>query len=953
MPNLVAPDDQLNELELLRRSENSLRQQQAVLLRLALSQQNPAQSFDDKLRSFTREVGNFLEVERTSIWFLDRDNTALRCLNLYVRSADKHFSGGEMPTEKFPRYLERLDRSGVIVADNAQTDSQIDEFERDYLSKYGITSLLDTPLRVGDRLRGVLCCEHVGDPRQWTDEDQKFVMSLSDLAALTLASHDVTRTEEMLRALLDSAAQGVVAINDEGNIVLVNSLVEQMFGYRRAELLGAPFEMLVPRALDQTLSPSCGNREGHRRLADTDDPQLLGRRSDGTEFPLEIAMSDVQLHDEHMSLALLTDVTRRLEIEQSLRESEELYRSVVEDQVDLIARYTPDGVRTFANDAYCRFVGRSREDLIGKSIWEQDPVIDLERMRENFSRLSQDCPVLYYEHRDITSEGEVVINQWIDRAIFDADGNVCEIQCIGRDVTQQRAAEERLAATERLESVAILAGGIAHDFNNLLTPILIYAENLQNRLQQSSVEHSQVQQIYLAAERARTLVRQILTFGRKDQPSARVPTEVAPMVRDALQLIRMSVPSNIRLNTKIADDCGVIRAEPAEIYQLLSNLCTNACHAMAAGGTLTITADKRMVQGEEVPSGEYAEITVGDTGVGIAPTNLSRIYDPFFTTKPAGEGTGLGLSVVHGTVKDLGGSVKVESKLHHGTRFAILLPCTTASTTSARVDGAEPSSEQTLNILLVDDDELAMKSMQLVLTEMGHRVTPCVSGMEALSYLTQSGENYDVVLTDLTMPRMSGVDFARRAHELRPQLPVVLITGDTGKIDEATARRSGIADFLEKPLSTQQLSEALAKNAQARPTEAEAAAVVSPATEAKTRVLVIDDSDLVRGSLLSLLTALGFDPVGAANLTQAREILSNRPVDAILVDHHLDGENGFEELPRWFDEARRARAFVPLLVGMTGLEFSPEDSQNQLDAFLAKPFTADALQEVLARGKSA
>jgi PAS domain S-box-containing protein len=952
MRELVNPIDELQmELEQLRRSEHKLKQRQDVLLRLALSQQNPAQSFDDKLRTFTKEVGNSLQVERTSIWLLDRDSTALRCHNLYVRSSDKHSTGGERPANKFSRYLRFLSQQGVVAADDAQQDIQTGEFDQSYLSKHGITSMLHTPLRVGDRLRGVLCCEHVGERRHWIDEDRDFVISLADLASLSLATHDVSRTEEMLRALLESAAQGVVALDEDGRIAIVNSLVEQMFGYRREELLGAPLEMLIPRDYCRTRTPQESSASRHT-LVPPDSTYFSGRRKDGTEFPLEVALNDVQLDDERMSLALLTDVTHRVQIEQSLKKSEELYRSVVEDQVDLIARYTPEGIRTFANDAYCRFLGHTREELIGRSIWEHVLPEDQERMRENFARLTRDNPVLYYEHRDVTCQGKVVVNQWIDRAIFDSDGNLREFQSIGRDVTKQRATEERLSAAERLESIAMLAGGIAHDFNNLLTPILIYSENLQNRLKEGSIEANQVQQIHLAADRAKALVRQILTFGRKGERIERVPTPAAEMLRDALQLIRMTVPPNIRLETAVEHDCGVISAAPAEFYQVLSNLCTNACHAMAHGGTLTVSAAKRDLSGPELPAGEYSEIVVTDTGHGIPPAILGRIFNPFFTTKEDGGGTGLGLSVVHGMVTDLGGTVKIESTPGAGTRFIVLLPSRDTIASSTDDSPTTVPTGPKCNVLLVDDDDLALKSMQLVLNQLGHRVTACGSPLEALSCLTLTREDYDVVVTDFAMPRMNGLEFAQKVHRLKPRLPIVLVTGDAGKVDEEAARQAGISNFIDKPAGAQQFSDALGKVAQPRPTEAESAAAVPPAAEAKPHVLVIDDNDLVRGSLVSLLKTIGFVPHAVGSLTEARELLAQQPVDAVLVDHHLDGENGFEELPRLFADARAADSFVPLLVGMTGSEYLPAMPQHDLDAFLSKPFTAEQLREVLTQGRA-
>lgn len=947
MPELVKPiKDLQNELAQLRRSESQLKERQVVLLRLALSQQNPNQSFDAKLRTFTKEVGNFLHVERTSIWFLDRDNTALRCLNLYVRSEDQHYSGGELPTKQFPRYLSFLAQEGVIAADYAPTDVQTEEFDKDYLAKHAITSMLDTPLRVGERLRGVLCCEHVGEPRHWTEEDREFVISLADLASLTVATHDVGRTEEMLRALLDSAAQGVVAVDENGKIALVNSLVEQMFLYKRDELLGQPLEILIPHDLcDSYLRSPADKVDGRHTLVPPVGKYFHGQRKDGSEFPLEIALSDVQLHDERMSLALLTDATQRVQIEQRLIKSEELYRSVVEDQVDLIARYTPDGIRVFANDAYCRFLGKSRRELIGRPLWEHIPPEDHDRMRENFARLTKENPVLYYEHCDVAN-GKAVVNQWIDRAIFDANGNLREIQCIGRDVTKQRATEERLTAAERMESIAMLASGIAHDFNNLLTPILIYSENLQTRLREGSIEANQVQQIHLAADRAKTLVRQILTFGRKGERAERVPTQVTAMLNDALQLIRMSVPPHIRLEIQIDEDCGIINSDAAELYQVLSNLCSNACYVMKQGGTLTVSAHKKHFEADDFPAGEYVEISVKDTGQGISPTDLNRIFDPFFTTKPDGEGTGLGLSVVHGTVQDLGGTIKVKSHIGQGTTFVVLLPCIDQNQLEDRNGQATEQGVMKSHILLVDDDDLALKSMQLVLKQLGHQVTACSSAQEALSCMAHTREPFDVLLSDFTMPRMSGLELAEHVHSRHPKLPILLITGDAGQVDEEAAKQAGISGFIAKPAGSRELSAALCqihKSACASPPTT----MTEPTSDAEQHVLVIDDNELVRSSLLSLLKTIGFEPHAAASLSEARQILEKQPVDAVIVDHFLDGENGFEEAPRLFASSRAANGHVPLLVGMTGSEYQPQGDEQQFDAFLTKPFTADQLRDVL------
>jgi CheY-like chemotaxis protein len=246
----------------------------------------------------------------------------------------------------------------------------------------------------------------------------------------------------------------------------------------------------------------------------------------------------------------------------------------------------------------------------------------------------------------------------------------------------------------------------------------------------------------------------------------------------------------------------------------------------------------------------------------------------------------------------------------------------------------------------VDDDDLALKSMQLVLKQLGHQVTACSSAQEALSCMAHTREPFDVLLSDFTMPRMSGLELAEHVHSRHPNLPILLITGDAGQVDEDAAKEAGISGFIAKPAGSRELSAALCqihKSACASPPTT----MTEPTSDAEQHVLVIDDNELVRSSLLSLLKTIGFEPHAAASMSEARQILEKQPVDAVIVDHFLDGENGFEEAPRLFASSRAANGHVPLLVGMTGSEYQPQGDEQQFDAFLTKPFTADQLRDVL------
>jgi len=942
------------ELERLRESQRQLKKHNSILLRLGLSQQSE-QSREEKLQDFTKEVAHYLSTQRVAVRLFSSDQKMLLCQSQYDQSTLQHSSGVDLPMGDFPAYLAALEAERIVAVSDASADSRTSQFWESHLSPLGITSLLHVPIRVGGQLRGVMCCEHVGPSRSWNETDQRFASSVCDLVAALIATADMRRTQGTMRALLESAAQGVIAVNESGQITLVNTLVEKVFGYQREELLGTHFEKLIPDGLsdntleiqDGTLSRS-SNEAGMSRY-------FTGQRKDGSEFPLEIALSFVKQDDEQLMLALLTDVTQRVAFELKLKKSEQLYRSVVEDLTDLISRCQPDGTRLFVNDAYCKYHGKSRDLLLGTKIWDQIPPRDRKKIRESFAKLTPEKPVNIYEHRVLRPDGKLALNEWLDRAIFDDSGTLREIQSIGRDVTEQREAEARLREAQRLESIAVLASGIAHDFNNLLTPILIYSEGLRSYFADGSMESSQVLQILAAATRAKELVRQILTFGRKGEESLREPTAVAPIIQDTLQLVRASVPTHIDFKINIDTQCGVVEADATELYQILSNLCTNACQAMPAGGTLTMSASEVMLQHTELPHGLYTQLIVQDTGSGISQENMEKIFDPFFTTKSLGEGTGLGLSVVHGTVTSLGGTIEVQSVMGQGTTFVVYLPCTdkipAGDERSKLQQGIFSGNER---ILVVDDEQSVLESTQFMLQQLGYRVTACASANEALNCFSAGSQDFDLVLSDMTMPRTSGVELLRRIRELRADIPVVLMTGFAGLLNEEELQRIGINQFLIKPISSQLLGSTLRS-------------CLDPAEELKKesppqdeladrqplgQVLIVDDNQSVLRAMTRLLRSLGYSPIEVDSAGEALKRLASEPIDIVLVDHHLGADDGFELAPEMRKLAgERKSPKIPIIIGMTGSGNLDRVDDYALDGCLLKPFSADQLRKLLKRNR--
>ena len=950
MPNPKITVESLQaELENLRQEHRQLEQHNAILLRLALAQQQPELSFEQTLGKFTEEVSRYLNTQRVSVCVYNRDKTALRCLDCYDSSQAAHSSGLEFAVEQFPAYFSALESERAIAADDAVNDPRTREFASSYLAEHGITSMLDSPIRVQRQLRGVMCCQHVGPPRKWTEEQERFLASVTDLLSLSVATHDMRRTEETMLALLESAAQGVIAVDDEGKITVVNSLVEKLFGYTREELLGCPLEKLIPEDLsDNTLEIQDGNlaRSSSHRFGT--GQYFTGHKKNGEEFPVEIALSFVKQDGDHLALALVTDVSRRVESERKLKQSEELYRNVVEDQTDLISRCTPDGIRIFVNNAYCKYHDKTREELLGGSIFDLIPPRDRKKVRESFSGMTPKNPVNTYEHRVLRPDGKLALNQWLDHAIFDDAGKLHEVQSIGRDITKQREAEARLREAQRLESIAVLASGIAHDFNNLLTPILIYSEGLRSYFADGSVESSQVLQILAAANRAKELVRQILTFGRESHEAVRQPTAVAPIIQDTLQLLRASVPKQIDFQVSVDSECGTVEADASELYQILSNLCTNAYQAMPAGGVLTVSASEVKLQHTDLPEGMYVQLIVQDTGSGITEENLERIFDPFFSTKPAGEGTGLGLSVVHGAVTGLGGTIEVQSQVGRGTTFVVYLPCTDKKPVLAALSQNRRSATTgTERLLVVDDESAVLESTQFMLQQLGYQITACGSANEALTCFIADPNGFDLVLSDMTMPRTSGVELLRRVREHRPEIPVILMTGFAGLLNEAELKRYGINEFIIKPLSAQELGTTIRRClAPADQPQSTPAPKVDNSPSTKTAVLVIDDDQMVRSAMTQLLSSMGYKPVAASSINEASEQLDKHEFTAVLVDHHLKEEDGFAAVDQLREQAA-LNGEPPRFIGMTGSGASENTGEHALDGYLVKPFSAEQLQAFL------
>ncbi len=391
-----------------------------------------------------------------------------------------------------------------------------------------------------------------------------------------------------------------------------------------------------------------------------------------------------------------------------------------------------------------------------------------------------------------------------------------EIDAHKRLETEKERLQHQLQQAQKMEAIGTLAGGIAHDFNNILSAILGYTEMILLELEPDHAISGNLKQVVKAGNRAKDLVNQILAFSRQSPQNIRL-IKIQPIVKESLGLLRASLPKNIKIESSIESDLGGISADPTQIYQMLMNLCTNAAHAMEKEGDVLRIDLKNvevgpddMVPYPDLQPGSYVMLTVEDNGHGIDPSIQDRIFDPYFTTKAPGKGTGMGLSVVHGIVKSHGGAISLTSAPRQGSRFTVLFPRLERETISLDEED-KPMLRGEGNILFVDDEEFLVDLAQQMLKRLGYEVTACTDPVDALTLFRENPKPFDLVITDLTMPKMSGEQLVRELTAIRSEIPFILCTGFSQHMTREKMRQIGVNEFLRKPLVIRDLAEAIAR----------------------------------------------------------------------------------------------------------------------------------------------
>jgi PAS domain S-box-containing protein len=601
----------------------------------------------------------------------------------------------------------------------------------------------------------------------------------------------------MMASMLDTAPSSITVHDYEGRFLYSNCKTFEIHGYDAKEFLS-----LNLKDIDTPESKSL-IEERMKIIAEKGETyfNVAHIRKDGSIMPMEVFTKRVDWNGVPAILSIATDITER---EQADEERGRLI-AAIEQAGDIIVITDIKGDIQYVNPAFERTTGYSYNEVIGKN----PRILKSGQQDESF----------YRELWQTISSGRKWSGRMVNKSkndelftedstispIQDASGKIVSYVAVKRNITKELRIQSQLHQAQKMESIGNLAGGIAHDFNNILFPIVGMAELLMMDLPPDSQNYESAEEILKAGKRGSDLVKQILTFSRQTEHKV-IPVRIQQILKEVLKLSRSTIPSNIEISWDVQGDCGMVMADPTKIHQITMNLITNAYHALSSvNGKINIKLKEADLNGEELTGSSleprrYAMLTISDNGCGINPDHMDKIFDPYFTTKEQGKGTGLGLAVVYGIIKEHCGDIKVYSELKNGSTFNVYLPIIEKNNENGTVQ--KPDIYQTGNerILLVDDDESTLLVEIKMLESLGYHVEERRSSTDALEAFKANPDSFDLVVTDMTMPNMTGDQLARELISIRPDIPIVICTGFSERINQEKALAAGIKGFLMKPV---------------------------------------------------------------------------------------------------------------------------------------------------------
>lgn len=667
-----------------------------------------------------------------------------------------------------------------------------------------------------------------------TDDNGSYEGALAMVTDITERKkmEDALRTsKDQMQAIIENAVDGIITADESGIIESVNPAVLSIFGYTREQLVGESINILM------TDSQRLKHDNYIKHYLDTNEKKIIGvgsrevmaAREDGSCFPIGVAVGEMKSNGDKKFIAMIRDISEQKQYEHALKQSEERLKEAQE--IAHVGHWSLDLIedKLFWSDEVFRIFGVETQSFSGslEAFINAVHPDDREMVQMAYSDSIKDRTPYEITHKVVRPDGEIRFVQEICKTVYDSTGKALRSIGTVQDITdrinsdqEKEHLQHQLQQSQKMEAIGHLTGGVAHDFNNILASILGYTGLALTRYvpDKGSKLAEYLLEVNKAGWRAQNLIAQMLAFSRGSKTSPE-KMMLEPLVKDVVKMLRSTLPTSIEISQTVDMDLPFVDADSVRLHQVVTNLCINSRDAMEGSGRLDIHLHKVVMEKEKCSSchsdvsGEYVELCIEDTGSGMDESLLAQIFNPFFTTKDIGKGTGMGLSVVHGIVHEHGGHLIVTSEPGIGSKFRLLLPIfdsdkdTEKEEKTDAIDAIAQYGESTVggHILIVDDEVAITGFLSELLESSGYQVTALNDPYEALDLYGTAPEAMNLIVLDQTMPGMTGAQTAEKILDLRPGMPIILCTGFSEKVDEIKARELGVKAFLKKPFETGQL----------------------------------------------------------------------------------------------------------------------------------------------------
>jgi two-component system, cell cycle sensor histidine kinase and response regulator CckA len=792
-----------------------------ALLRLSSSKVLFSGNTQESIQEILHLAAITLDIERVSLWRLTEDFTETRCLKLYQKSTGQYPAAAQVSIKTPSRCLEILKSNRVFSSENVLNDPLTAEIQ-EMLHGRQITSLMVSAIYLNGQLFGFLAFAHIEAAHSFRPSEKGFASSLADMMATVFEVANRKKIEgelERKSQAIEASIDGIAIIDSDGRFSFVNKALAEMYGYHSPELLlGKSWRSLYdPKDLILFDRYILGNfkRSGNLQI------EAIGQRPNGSCFPQELSLTALK---DGSLICVVRNITTRKEAEQRLIENQRLLRTVIDSDPNFIFVKDEGGRFTLVNKAVADAYGSTPEKLLGKTDADfnaqNDEVVHF-RSDDSYV-LRSGKPLLIPEEQITDAQGGLRWLQTVKLPLRVPGSSSIHLLGVSTDITERKQLQDQLLHTQKMDALGQLAGGIAHDFNNMMTGILGYTTLLKMSSAESPDVYRSADLIEQAASRAADMTQKLLGFARKGKHQ-NVRTNLHQTIKETVDLLARTFETHIQLELDLQAGNPFVMGDPTQLQQVLLNLAINGRDSMnpeyggVQGGTLRI-ASRTVGNDLLIESGQPGqspttclEITVSDTGCGIAEEHFDKIFEPFFTTKKEGRGSGMGLAMVYGIVRNHSGSVQVDSRVGHGSSFKVKLPNASVPLSAAVEHAVELPTTGKGTILLVDDHQIVREVTVEMLITLGYKVETAADGREAVDYYCIHSREIDLVVLDLVMPRMGAKECLEKLKETNPDVRVVLCTGygNNNAVQELLAQ--GVSGFVLKPYRLADLSKVIAQ----------------------------------------------------------------------------------------------------------------------------------------------